>query len=410
MKALQCLLIFTMAFVVSYQSAAQSPALGEQLAKARELVQQGNTTEASRVYTDLMGVYPGNKDVVREWLMLNMKRTPTGEEEGIGQLGELGKTYPKNTAILFWQMFIQAEYKHFDDALKNAEKLTSLQPDSAINWLAKGQILEGMNKLDEAMNAYEKATLLGPGNADAWQNKAGLLVKTSRFDEAIDAYTKAIQLAPKVAPFVYNRGCAYCLKGDKANALADLTKAVSLDPRLKTHAPKDTDFKNLWEDADFKRIVTEDKYSSVPNITADQKHGRTLFQCWVVVAAGANYAKTQGTSPYEYGKYLGKLFAPTWGAGNDYEKLVKGMIYNLESFRHASDAPLVVKENADGSVSIRMDEKMIHKYLPEGNPFLDFKEFLELSRGLYEAIADYMGATFTSEITGTKMINTYTKK
>ena len=109
--------------------------------------------------------------------------------------------------------FLQAEYNHLDEALKNAEKLTNLQPKDGLNWLMKGQILESMNRNDEALTAYEKAILLSPDNADAWQNKAGLLAKTNKFDEAISAYTKAIELAPGQPVFVYNRGCVYCLKG-----------------------------------------------------------------------------------------------------------------------------------------------------------------------------------------------------
>jgi tetratricopeptide (TPR) repeat protein len=141
--------------------------------------------------------------------------------------------------------------------LKNAERLTLLQPKDGLNWLMKGQILESMNRNDEALTAYEKATLLSPDNADAWQNKAGLLAKTNKFEEAIYAYTKAIELAPTQPVFVYNRGCAFCLKHDKANALADLGKAISMDPQFKSYATKDEDFKSLWNDEDFKKLTSQ---------------------------------------------------------------------------------------------------------------------------------------------------------
>jgi tetratricopeptide (TPR) repeat protein len=119
----------------------------------------------------------------------------------------------------------------------------------------KGQILESMNKNDEALNAYNKATRLDPKNSDAWQNQAGLLAKTNKLDEAIYSYTRAIQLSPGVAVFIYDRGCAYCRKGDKANALADLKKAISMNPSFKGNAPKDEDFKSLWDDEDFKKLT-----------------------------------------------------------------------------------------------------------------------------------------------------------
>jgi Flp pilus assembly protein TadD len=255
MKRLMFLLIPVMALILSHESEAQTSSVKEELAKAQNLAQQGKTEEASKIYTTLMESNPDNKEAVQGWIITNMKRTPTGEEEMIGQLEGLGKLYPKNTAILFFKAYVQAEYRHYDESLATLEKLTTMQPDSALNWLLKGQILEEMNKNEQALEAYNKATSLDSANSDAWQNKAGLLAKTNKLDEAIYSYTRAIQLSPGVAVFIYNRGCAYCRKGDKANALADLKKAISLSPELKANAPKDEDFKSLWDDEEFKKLT-----------------------------------------------------------------------------------------------------------------------------------------------------------
>jgi sulfatase modifying factor 1 len=255
MKRLIFLLIPVMAFVLSCKSGSQTSEVKEELAKAQMLAQMGKAEEASKIYTSLMESHPDNREAVQGWIMVNMKRTPTGEEEMIGQLEGLEKLYPKNTAILFFKAFVQAEYKHYDESLATLEKLTTIQPDSALNWLLKGQILEEVNKYDQALNAYEKATSLDSTNSDAWQNKAGLLAKTNKLDEAIYSYTRAIRLAPRVGFFVYNRGCAFCRKGDKANALADLGQAISLSPPLKASARKDEDFKSLWDDEDFKKLT-----------------------------------------------------------------------------------------------------------------------------------------------------------
>jgi tetratricopeptide (TPR) repeat protein len=255
MKRLIFLLIPFLAFVLSYKSAAQTSSIKEELAKAQTLAQQGKTEEASKIYTSLMESHPDNKEAVQGWVIVNMKRTPTGEEEMIGQLEELEKLYPKNTAILFFKAYVQGEYKHYDESLATLEKLITIQPDSALNWLLKGQILEEVNKYEQALNAYNKATSLDTANSDAWQNKAGLLAKTNKLDEAIYSYTRAIHLSPGVAVFIYNRGCAYCRKGDKAKAIADLKKAISMNPSFKESARKDEDFKSLWDDEDFKKLT-----------------------------------------------------------------------------------------------------------------------------------------------------------
>jgi tetratricopeptide (TPR) repeat protein len=255
MKRFIFLLVMSIALILSYRSEAQTSTVKEELAKAQTLGKQGDTKEASKIYSGIMANYFDNREAVQGWLMLNMKRSPTGEEEAIKQLEDLEKLYPKNTAIIFFKAFLQTEYKHYDEALANTEKLTTIQPDDALNWLLKGQILEEMNKNEQALSAYSKAISLDTTNSDAWQNKAGLLAKTNKLDEAIYSYTRAIQLSPGVAVFIYNRGCAYCRKGDKANALADLKKAISMSPSFKGNAPKDEDFKSLWDDEDFKKLT-----------------------------------------------------------------------------------------------------------------------------------------------------------
>lgn len=250
-------LIMIMALVLSYRSEAQTPTLNEQLAKAQTLAKQGNTAEASKIYTEIMANYPDNKEAVQGWLMINMKRSPTGEEEAIKQLEELGKSYPNNTGILFFKSFLQAEYNHYDEALAGFEKLTNIQPDTAVNWIGKGQILSSLNRDEEALNAFEKALTLNPDRFDVWGMKAGALSKLGRYDEAIATLNKTLELAPNYAANIYNRACIYCLKGDKINALADLEKAISLNSRFKSYAAKDEDFKSLWDNEDFKKLTSQ---------------------------------------------------------------------------------------------------------------------------------------------------------
>jgi Flp pilus assembly protein TadD len=222
-KMKRSIILFILLLVVFYsqKSEAQTSTVKEELAKAQTLAKQGNTEEASKIYIGIMANYPDNREAVQSWLMINMKRSPTGEEEAIGQLEGLEKLHPKNTAILFFKAYLQGEYKHYDESLATTEKLITMQPDSATNWGIKGQLLASMNK----------------------------------YEEAISSYNSAIQLDPDQAEYIYNRGCSYCLKGDKANALADLKKAISLSPQIKEWAPKDEDFKSLWDDEDFKKLT-----------------------------------------------------------------------------------------------------------------------------------------------------------
>lgn len=225
------------------------------LLKAQNLAQQGKKEEASKIYTNLMETYPDDKEPVKQWLILNMKRAPDGEVLAIQSLNQLGKLYQKNSAIVFWRMFLEAEHGQNEAAMKDVDYLIKLQPDSAVNWVVKGQISAEMKKFDEASNAFNKATILDPKRGDVWGMKAGVLAKLGKFDEALVSANKGIELMPGHPVGIYNRACIYSLKGDKANALADLKKAIGITPELKQHVVTDEDFKSLFDDEDFKNLT-----------------------------------------------------------------------------------------------------------------------------------------------------------
>jgi tetratricopeptide (TPR) repeat protein len=142
MKKLIILLLCLLPYALTCQEKQTKDSPGKETAtesipgwmkKAEDLAHQGNIPEASALYIRIMKLEPHNKQAVQGWLMANMKRSPTGEQEAIQSLEELGKTYPENSAILFWKLFLHAEYGHNEEALRLAEALIALQPDSGIN-------------------------------------------------------------------------------------------------------------------------------------------------------------------------------------------------------------------------------------------------------------------------------------
>lgn len=233
--------------------AQDSPA--SELEKARQLVMLGQKQEANVILGKLMASEPDNRTVVQYWLMANMKRSPTGEMDAIVQLDSLHNLYPKNTGVIFFKNFILAEYGKNEEALAGFEELTRLQPDSALNWIGKGQVLSGMKRHQEAVEAFEKALSLDPKRLDIWGMEATELANLKKHDEALDCINKGIELNPDFAYNIYNRACIYCLKGDKIHAMEDLSNALTKMPQLKQHARKDEDLKSLWEDAEFKKIT-----------------------------------------------------------------------------------------------------------------------------------------------------------
>lgn len=159
MKKLIILLILILA-VTFVQRATAQETIKEELHKAQNLVKQGQGAEASAILVKIMQNQPDNKEAVQWLLIANMKRSPTGEMDAVVQLDSLGHIYQNNTGILFFKTFILAEYGRNEEALAGFENLIKLQPDSAVNWIGKGQVLSTLKRHQEALLAFEKATSL----------------------------------------------------------------------------------------------------------------------------------------------------------------------------------------------------------------------------------------------------------
>ena len=142
-----------------------------------------------------------------------------------------------------------------EKSLKAFDKAIELGPNYAMAWCNKGAALGKLSRHEDAMKAFDKAIELDPNYAMTWVNKGNALIKLSRHEDALKACDKAIELDPNFGGAWYNRACSHSLLGKKGEALSDLKRAIELDKLFKSEAKTDLDFKNLWEDDDFKKIV-----------------------------------------------------------------------------------------------------------------------------------------------------------
>jgi Flp pilus assembly protein TadD len=228
--------------------------LRAELIKSNYLMRQGKAEEASNILTSLMKRYPDNKEVVQNWVMANAKNFQSAEQMHQG-FDKLENEFPENKAILFWKAFIEASTGKNEEALSNIDQLIVLQPDSAINWSLKSQVMTNLNRYPEALEAINKSLAMDGKLQGANTTKTVLLIKMGEYDQALESVNKDILLMPGNVLGYYNRACIYSLKGDKSHALSDLKKAIEINPWFKQNALQDEDFKNLKDDEDFKALV-----------------------------------------------------------------------------------------------------------------------------------------------------------
>ena len=142
----------------------------------------------------------------------------------------------------------------YKKAIESFNKAIKIEPDHADAWFNKGVALGELGRYDEALKAFNKAIKIEPDHY-AWVNKGVALGKLGRYDEVLKAFNKAIKIKPDHDAW-YNKACAYSLKRDKENALKSLSKSIKLNPEFKKEVKRDEDFKEFWDDEDFKKILS----------------------------------------------------------------------------------------------------------------------------------------------------------
>lgn len=162
---------------------------------------------------------------------------------------------PDYTEALAHKGVVLDEVNLHEEPVEVSDKVVELRPDDTEDRAHKDVALDEVDLHEEPVEASDKVVELKPDDAEVWYNKGVALAKDDLHDQALEAFDKAIGLEPDYAEAWYNRACVYSLKEDKENALGNLSKAIELDAKYKESAEQDEDFKNLWDDEDFKKLL-----------------------------------------------------------------------------------------------------------------------------------------------------------
>ncbi len=153
-------------------------------------------------------------------------------------------------------------------ALRPDEKLAGLDArlnridkrERALELTIRGDELLRSNRISQADATYDQILEFDPENARALIGKAKVQRRRGKWEQAIETLTRLIKSKPTKARAYYNRACykAQCGKYTTEEALNDLKKAIEFEQYYKEYAPQDEDFKNLWGNPEFQRIVQDE--------------------------------------------------------------------------------------------------------------------------------------------------------
>jgi tetratricopeptide (TPR) repeat protein len=117
----------------------------------------------------------------------------------------------------------------YEDALDALNHATDIDPQNAIAWLFKAQILgPNLGRYNESLEACESAIGIDPENPESWRLKGIILMNLGRDEEALVAFEKAIELDPQNGRTWYLKGNMLRYLGHEDEAEVAFAKAEEL--------------------------------------------------------------------------------------------------------------------------------------------------------------------------------------
>ncbi|MCE4563066.1 hypothetical protein INQ51_01965 [Maribellus sp. CM-23] len=142
-------------------------------------------------------------------------------------------------------------------------------------------------------------------------------------------------------------------------------------------------------------LLSQEKFVA-PELTDEQKCEVLYSHVVAYAVSGISFAKSQGLSPEEYGRYIGKKFSAYWNPEDGFPVLVTRMMYILAGL-HPDNQMQIVKQSGKSITFQLMNVDLSFKQGPMFD--VTYQDFLNCSYGIIEVIAHHMNATFSQSTT-----------
>lgn len=117
--------------------------------------------------------------------------------KAVALLEKARKTWPKHSNLLADLASCYASVPEFDKAEKCLLKLLESFPDNEELLLFAAELRGSMRSLGASLSTYERVSTLNPKSAVAWLKSAEILERQSRLEESRECLERALQLDPK---------------------------------------------------------------------------------------------------------------------------------------------------------------------------------------------------------------------
>ncbi len=245
--------------------------VAEMLQRALSLQQQGQLTEAEKIYTKVLKINSNHFDALH---LLGLLQHQRGDgAKALGLIAAALKVNPNSAEALLNHGTVLSALDRHEDALVSYDRALALKPlfPSALNnrgnalselgrhqealasfdqalrvnssdgkaLTNRGKTLRDLNRHKEALACHNRVLKLKPDDTGALNNCGNELILLDRTEEALTCFDRALKLDPGDAETLHNRGSALLLANRYQEALACFAQALALKP---DHAKCHCDF------------------------------------------------------------------------------------------------------------------------------------------------------------------------
>ena len=137
------------------------------------------------------------------------------------------------------------------------------------------------------------------------------------------------------------------------------------------------------------------KLFTIPEKTLEQKHTKMIKFNWINIVTAIRFAKTQGLSPYEYGQFVGSLFARGRDKDSGFMGYAQGFLRNWEYHRPDSEPAIIIEFESDNMLVFMVSSSIMVK--PFGDDGLmcgvSIEEMLDMMNGSHSQISKKLGCS-----------------
>jgi len=203
-------------------------ALQAQFNRGLALHQQGNLTEAERIYKNILRLQQNHFDALHLLGVIALQTEQTAR--GVDLITKAIRLNPTVAGVHSNLGNALRDLNRPEEAIASYDRAIALQPDYAEAHNNRGNALRDLNRPAEALASYDRALALRPNYAETHNNRGNALRDLKRFDEALASYDRAIALRPNYAEAHSNRGNALRSLRRHEAALASYDHAIALKP------------------------------------------------------------------------------------------------------------------------------------------------------------------------------------